>query len=192
MSTPRVAHTLALALVAAGLLLSAAPAAAFGLEWGIRGGIGSAVWADSAIEPDASPFTVGPALRLGLGVISVEADALWHRTTWQVQGTDTAVDRFALPVLAKAEFPLVPGLISFGVGAGLEPRWLLSAEAGGQDVSGSFADQTLFLPVAAGLDLDLQVATANVEVRYAHQLEPEAAVGDTRKHELMVMFGLFF
>ncbi|MCA9547858.1 MAG: hypothetical protein KC613_25815 [Myxococcales bacterium] len=188
------AHSLTAASFAAlAALCAASPASALGLEWGVRGGTGTAMWTDSSIEPEVSPFTVGPAVRLGLGVISLEADALWHRAEWAgPTGVHTTVDRVALPVLAKLDFPMVPGVVSLGFGAGIEPRWLVGAEAAGQDVGGSFADQTLFLPVAAGVDLDLQVATANLEIRYAHQLEPEGAVGQARKHELMLMMGLFF
>lgn len=173
-------------------VLAAGSAHALGPSLGIRGGAGLVIWQDAVQEPDAQPIAFGPAARLDLGVLTFEADLLWNRTSWVTSGTKTTLDRVSTPLLGKLNLPLAPGLANLSFGAGIEPRWLIGAEAGGRDVAGSFADTTLYVPVVAGVDVDLKAAQFNVELRYAHQIEPEGAVGDTRAHQFMVMGGLFF
>ena len=166
----------------------AQPAAAIGPQLGVRVGTGTVGWEDASRTPDGQVFSVGPAARLNLGVMTLEGDLLWNRT----RVGEGQLDRIALPLLGKANFTLVPGLARLSVGTGVEPRWLVGAKTAGVDVSPGFSDTTWYLPVVAGLDLDLRVAEASIEFRYEYQLEPDQLDTTARAHQLLVMAGLFF
>ena len=170
----------------------ASPALALGPSLGVRVGGGTVLWQDAHDEPEATVFAVGPAARFDLGVLTFEADLLWNQTSWQSQGEQAQLQRIAVPLLAKVNIELVPSLAYFSFGAGIEPRWRVGAKIGDEDVSGIFAKKTMYVPVVAGLDLDLKLVQLNAEVRYSHQIEPELVSGSTRAHQVMGMLGVFF
>lgn len=180
-------------LAAAAVFFAAGPASALGLRLGARIGGGSgSIDDDLPGDPDVSAFAVGAAARLDLVLLAVEVDLLWRKNTWESSGVDTEIQRIAIPVIARLGFPLVPGLLTAEIGAGLEPRFLLSAEFGGTDISKNVNDQVLYLPLVAGLDLDLKVIGAGVEVRYERQLSNEGDNPDFKVHQLMFFGGVFF
>jgi hypothetical protein len=180
-------------LAAAAVLFTAGSASALGLRFGARVGGGTGSYdGDGSGDPDISAFAVGAAARLDLVLLAVEVDLLWRKNTWETAGVDTEIQRLAIPVIARLGFPLVPGLLTAEIGAGLEPRFLLSAEFGGVDVSKNLNDQVLYLPLVAGLDLDLKVIGAGIEVRYERQLTNEGDDPDFKIHQLMFFGGVFF
>lgn len=181
-------------LTAAALLLSATGASALGLKLGARVGGGTGIYSgDGDFDEDITAFAVGAAARFDLVLLAIEADLLWRRNTWEQLGQDAEIQRIGIPVTARFGFPLVPGFLSAEIGAGLEPRFLLNAEFGGVDISKNLNDQVLYLPLVAGIDLDLKVIGAGLELRYEHQLTNESDDPTEYKiHQFMVFGGVFF
>jgi len=179
---------------------------AFGLSYGVRAGAGLAFPNDDAVPGDdasVTPFAAGLGINLDLALIDIEVDALyWHRSiTYETTEAMKTVEkeasegRLALPVLVRVGIPLVPLL---SVGAGIEPRFLLSAEANDTDVSDNFESMALYVPILLAVDLDLSILELRVDLRYEFKLTNFLATSDddandnARMHELMLFAGLFF
>lgn len=177
-------------LVAAGLVAVAGHAHAFG-KVGIRVGSGFSFVEDVPGDPETDPpFAAGLAWKADLVALGVEVDALYWRTALDGGGGDAVEHRLALPVIARIGFPIVPAVLSLDFGAGLEPRFLLGSDIpGGEEAKGT----VLYLPIALGATLDLQLIEGNAEIRYERQITSNfETVDDARNHQLMVFFGAFF
>lgn len=183
-------------LIAFGLVVGAAsPALAFG-SLGVRIGTGTSfVDADetSGAEPEVMPFAVGPALLIGLPFVALEIDALYWRNTTTIKSNGVEVnatdDHLAVPIIGKVSLPIPLPIISFEIGAGLEPRFLLAEPKNAE----GYNSYVMYLPIVAGAHFDLSVIEAGLELRYEHQLtETYENQGDDRVHQLMVFGGVFF
>ncbi|MCA9541087.1 MAG: hypothetical protein KC620_19440 [Myxococcales bacterium] len=175
------------------VLTSAGQAFAVG-QFGIRVGTGTSFYdtdADIEKEPDVFPFCIGAAYLLDLALVEVEVDALFWRNAADYSGFEITEDRLAVPVIGKVGLPLVPGLLSASLGAGIEPRFHLATDP--EPANTDDIETTVFyVPIVLGANLDLQVTTVGVELRYEHQLTDSVKDDDTRVHHLMFMAGVFF
>jgi hypothetical protein len=177
------------AILGAGLLLASAPAFAMG-QFGARFGFGLGFHNDEAGDPDSSTaFAAGLAYTLDLAVLDLEIDALYWGNSTTKPDADSAY--LAVPVIAKFGIPVVPFLT---LGAGLNPRFLLSAEQGGNDVADKFATMVLYLPILVGVTIPLGIVDLGVEARYELQLTAADKDGesDARVHQLVFMGGVDF
>ena len=180
-------------------LTAAAPAFALG-KFGARVGSGVSFYnidIEGASEPDITPFAIGAAFKLGLGPIGVEADALYWSHTSDDNGVETSETRLALPVMGKFDISPLP-VIKVEIGAGIEPRFLLSAE---RTQNGKTTDESdgqkgmvMYIPVSLGAGLNLQVLELNLEARYERQITDHLEEGGdkVRHHQLMIFAGAFF
>ncbi len=183
-------------LIALGLVVGAAsPALAFG-SLGVRIGTGTS-FVDAnetaGAEPEVSPFAVGPALLIGLPFVALEIDALYWRNTTTIKSGGVEVnatdDHLAVPIIGKVSLPIPLPIVSFELGAGIEPRFLLAEPKNAE----GYNSYVMYLPIVAGAHFDLSVLEAGLELRYEHQLtETYENQGDDRVHQLMVFGGVFF
>ncbi len=190
---------------------------AFGLSYGVRAGAGLAFVNEDAgrlggpdTTPDdlvslSAPFAVGLGINLDLALLDIEVDALyWHHAysydfPAPFGSQDGTEGRLALPVLVRVGIPLVPLL---SLGAGLEPRFLISADSDiplgkGKEYEDTFEAMVLYLPILLGVDLDLSVIELRVEARFELQLTNHLSSDvknpdDQRIHEGMLFAGVFF
>lgn len=180
------------AILGAGLLLASAPAFAMG-QFGVRFGYGLGFHNDEAGDPDSSSaFAAGLAYTLDLTVLDLEIDALyWGNTVTPKSGPDATSAYLAVPVIAKFGLPVVPFLT---LGAGLNPRFLLSAEVDGNDVSDGLESFVLYLPIVVGAVIPLGIVDLGVEARYELQLTASAKepAEEGRVHQLVFMGGVDF
>jgi hypothetical protein len=163
-----------------------------GFQWGLRAGIGSGLWSGTTGDYETETFLLGAAVRLPLGPLTIEGNALWHRAQTETRHAEAVTSRLALPILVKVGIPLAGERVVLGLGLGLEPRWLLASDGAHAALGSGPASSTLHLPIAVGVDVDLILGTLNLELRYAHQLEGELERGEARQHELMLLAGVFF
>ena len=184
-----------LALIFAAIMLSSSSAMALG-SFGIRLGTGVSFPDEVSPEPTVTPFAVGLAYSLNLAVAEVEVNALYWRDSGeydvgQGQKLDLTTNRLAIPILGRASLPVIPKLFSISVGAGLEPRFLLSTDPS------SYEDEqesmVLYLPVSVVGKISVPlIGTIGVEARYEHQLNDSVKNSDARINQLVFMGGFDF
>ena len=169
------------------------PAMALG-SFGVRVGGGFGMPNDDAGGDDVSisNFAIGAGWKMALPLITLEVDALYHRSSASLDfagSKDITLNSLALPVLARTGIPLVPLL---SVGAGLEPRFPLSTDP--EEFKDGAAGMTLFLPILLGANFELGGISAGVDIRYIIQLQAadEDRKSDGRVNELMFFGGAFF
>lgn len=176
-------------------LFAAGEAMALGVNYGLRLGTGSGFDRDDKLGEDASifPFAIGPAVKLSLPLIEVEVDALYWSTTTEVAGVEGVQNELAVPIIARVSFPIVPVLFDLQLGLGIEPRVFLGATFDGEDVPDNDDQQTvMYLPISVGGDINLGVASLNVEIRYEYQLTDRIKDDDSRIDYLTFFGGFFF
>lgn len=189
------------ALIFAAIMLSSSTAMALG-SFGIRIGTGTSFvdgLDDQTPEPTVTPFAAGLSYTLNLAVAEVEIDALyWSDTSETDLGPigkfETTGSYFALPIIGRASLPIIPKLFSLSVGAGLEPRFLLSAESDIPDFNtDGFEDMVMYLPISVVGKVSVpMIATVGVEVRYEYQLTESVKGSDVRINQLVFMGGVDF
>ncbi|MBU0554302.1 hypothetical protein KKF91_02720 [Myxococcota bacterium] len=188
------------------LTLGASSASALG-KFGVRLGTGTSFIdyenepADGAPEPDITPLAVGLAWRFDLAVVGVEIDGLWWQNTSSMEmlgktyeATET---RLALPIIGRVNFPLIPVVLDLNVGAGLEPRFLLSAEdQDGKDTSDDLESMVIYMPIAVGATISAGPLALQAELRYERQIteyvKDKEGVSKNKIHQLMFFAGAFF
>jgi hypothetical protein len=140
---------------------------------------------DDFVSPDITPAIFGVTYTVGFLVAEVEVDLLFIRTT-TTGGTPsvakTATNHLSLPVIAKLQMPIIPALAGLQFGLGAEARYHLDAEKGEEDI-------VFYLPVVLGVDFDVQMARATVELRYAHQMTDSVKDNGTRVHQILFLIG---
>lgn len=178
-------------------LFAAGEAMALGVNYGLRLGTGTGFDRDDKLGDDASifPFAIGPAVKLSLPLVAVEINALYWSTTTEstvLGNTIEAVDNeLALPIIGRLSFPIVPVLFDLQLGLGLEPRFHLSTTVDGEDVDQDDRQMVMYLPISVAGDLNLGVASVNVEIRYEYQLTDRQKEND-RKIDYFTFFGGIF
>lgn len=173
-------------MVVAAAMSVTGPAFALG-QLGVRLGMG----AESGAGPGAEagvPTAAGAAWKADLTLVGLEVDALYRRTTYETDPGATEA-HLGLPVTARVDVPLVPALLGLEFGAGVEPRFRLS---GRNPEQGDAEDVVWYVPFVFGATLDLQVISANTEVRYERQVTDAISGDDARNHQLMFFVGAFF
>lgn len=182
--------TAALALVG---VLATGEALAVGVSYGLRLGTGTGLDRDDKLG-DASvfPFVVGPAIKLALPVLEVEIDALYWSTTTEAAGIEFRDNDLALPVIARASFPLIPLVFDLQLGLGVEPRFHLSASVdGGAADADDDHGMLLYLPICVGGELSVGGTALTVEIRYEYRItEPDE--GEAAIDYLTFFGGVFF
>ncbi len=192
-------------LVAALAMCAASPAMALGLKYGARLGYGMGMPDPSKGVDSASVMDVGLGVQLDLAIVGIEVDALYNRQTITPKGGggDSVTGNIALPILGRFSLPVIPLLLSLDFGAGLEPRFPISATVDGKDkptgIPGAKAYKEgltampLYLPILIGATLDLHFITANLDLRYERDLTQLNKKGSAVKnHEFVAMAGVFF
>lgn len=175
-------------------LFAAGEAMALGVEYGLRLGTGTGFDRDDKLGQDAGifPFAIGPAVKLSLPVLSVEVNALyWSTTTEPSVGPEVVDNDLAVPIIGRIGFPVIPLLLDLQVGLGLEPRFHLSATVDGDAApDGSEHDMLLYMPISVAGDLNLGVASLNIEIRYEYRITE--AADDEVAVDYLTFFGGFF
>lgn len=199
-------------LAAAMVVGAASPAAALGLNYGVRAGYGIGMPDPDKGVDSASVIDVGGAVMLDLALLGLEIDLLYNRqtTTFKDQGAgsfDSVQSNIAIPVLARGSFPIIPLFLSLDFGGGLEPRFPIGLEVdgkskppGGKDYADSLESMPLYLPIFIGGTLDLKLLKVNLDIRYERQLTASVKENsatsnkeaDIRFHELVFMAGALF
>lgn len=173
--------------------LMAADALAEGIEYGLRIASGSGFDREDKLEQDASifPFAIGPAIKLDAPLLELEVNALYWQTTYENSAADMVDTELAIPIIARLSLPIVPMVLDLQLGAGIEPRIHLGTTIGGEDFDGPDRETVMYLPISVAGDLNLGVATLNLEMRYEYQLT-ERVKGDDTRVDYLTFFGGFF
>jgi hypothetical protein len=185
-------------LAGAMVVAAASPAAALGLNYGVRAGYGIGMPDPDDGVDSASVIDAGLAVMLDLAILGLEVDLLYNRQTTKFKGGGEAnVGNIAIPILARGSFPVIPMFLSLDFGGGLEPRFPISAEAdiGGKtvDFKDDMESMPLYLPIFIGTTLDIKLVKLNLDIRYERQLTASSKTNeDARFHELVFMAGGFF
>jgi hypothetical protein len=185
-------------LAGAMVVAAASPAAALGLNYGVRAGYGIGMPDPDDGVDSASVIDAGLAVMLDLAILGLEVDLLYNRQTTKAKGGGEAnVGNIAIPILARGSFPVIPMFLSLDFGGGLEPRFPISAEAevGGTtvDFKDDLESMPLYLPIFIGTTLDIKLVKLNLDIRYERQLTAsKKSDEDARFHELVFMAGGFF
>ncbi len=170
------------------LILCSSQAFAFG-SFGVR--VGSGLAFDDGFKGDdlnPVPLAVGAGYQLDLVLLKLEADALYHRTS-----TDYfTLNQISVPVLAKFALPIPLPLLGLSLGAGVEPRFNLSASDRGQMEELDLESTSFYIPVMLGAQFNLGVLALNIEIRYEHQVSRLIKDHDSKINDLMFMGGVFF
>ncbi len=166
------------------------PAMAVG-SFGARVGVGVGFPNDDAGGDDVTVtnFAVGAGWRLSLPLLTLEVNALFHRSSFEVGSAEGSIDTLALPVLARIGMPLIPLL---SIGAGLEARFPIATDP--EETKDHLASPIIYLPLLIGAGFDLGGFGIGVDARYHVQLTQAAEEGtdDDRIHELMLFGGAWF
>ncbi len=171
-------------------LCCASPALA---DFGLRIGTGTSFidMEEGDSDTEVSPFAIGAAWKMDIPLLSFEIDGLFWRNTFDDEGEST-IDYLAVPAMAKVSIFGIPTL-SLRVGAGLEPRFLISAETkDGVDLSEALEDTVWYVPVTFGADIDVQLISLGLEMRYERQVTDGNKDNSNRIHHLMLFAGAFF
>lgn len=185
-------------LAGAMVVAAASPAAALGLNYGVRAGYGIGMPDPDDGVDSASVIDAGLAVMLDLAILGLEVDLLYNRQTTKAKGGgESNVGNIAIPILARGSFPVIPMFLSLDFGGGLEPRFPISAEAeaGGKtvDFKDDLESMPLYLPIFIGTTLDIKLVKLNLDIRYERQLTASSKSNeDARFHELVFMAGGFF
>jgi hypothetical protein len=173
--------------------LMAADALAEGLEYGLRIASGSGFDRDDKLGQDTSifPFAIGPAIKFKAPVLQLEVNALYWQTTIENDIAETVDTELAIPIIARLSLPIVPLVLDLQLGAGIEPRIHLGTTVDGSDFDGPDRETVMYLPVSVAGDVNLGVATLNLEIRYEHQLT-ERVKGDEQRIDYLTFFGGVF
>lgn len=187
-------------LAGAMVVAAASPAAALGLNYGVRAGYGIGMPDPDDGVDSASVIDAGLAVMLDLAILGLEVDLLYNRQTTKFKGGIEGVQsNIAIPILARGSFPVIPMFLSLDFGGGLEPRFPIGTTLDGEDkVAGvDLADDQesmpLYLPIFIGTTLDIKLVKLNLDIRYERQLTASSKSNeDARFHELVFMAGGFF
>ena len=180
-------------LAAAMVVGAASPAAALGLNYGVRAGYGIGMPDPDDGVDSAEVIDVGLGVLLDLAILALEVDLLYNRQTTTSKAGDAVGGNIAIPLLARGNFPIIPAFLSLDFGGGLEPRFPISATFDGKDNMDDRESMPLYLPLLIGATLDLKIIMLNMDIRYERQLTASSkADGDARFHELVFMAGGFF
>jgi hypothetical protein len=188
-------------LAGAMVVAAASPAAALGLNYGVRAGYGIGMPDPDKGVDSASVLAAGLGVMLDLAILGLEVDLLYNRQTTTYKGDiEGVVGNIAIPVLARGSFPVIPAFLSLDFGGGLEPRFPISATldgeskgADGKEYTENLESMPLYLPIFIGATLDIKLVKLNLDIRYERQLTASSkADEDARFHELVFMAGGFF
>lgn len=173
-------------------LLFGGSAAALGVNYGARLGIGPGFGSgnDAVEDADFNSLVLGAAVKLDLVLLGLEVDVLWNQVNTD---NDTTASSISTPIIGTFSFPLVPLLFDLNAGLGLEPRFHLSTTVDGTEVKDDpTEDMVLYLPVVLGGTLNLPILDVDLQIRYLHQLTESQKDSDVRVHHLLFMAGAFF
>jgi hypothetical protein len=177
------------------LLLGAGEALAIGPSLGVRLGTGPGFGSGSAVveDGDFSSFSVGPALQIDMAVVAFEIDLLYTQVTSEVGGVEGESTEIDLPIILQLGLPVVPKLLSLKLGAGVQPRFRMSASVEGEEVKNDETESmVMYVPITLGARIGAGVVSLGLDVRYLYQLTPAIKDSDDRVNHLMVFGGIFF
>ena len=182
----------ALRLITLSLLLAIclpSSASALGLGFGAKGGVGSA----TVNDVDQELTTAMLVANFDLVVVAIEGNLGWHRSAVK-NADDTYRDEVSAIALAKLGMPIVPAVLSLDFGAGLDQRFHLSTQAGGEEISDASGNRTL-LPLSVQLTGSVLLARLYAEMRYNHELTNTVKVNGASapaQNELLFLLGATF
>ena len=165
-------------------------ASALGLGVGAKLGVGSAT--QDEVDSDLSAFMlVG---NFDLVLLAVEGNLGWIRT--QLSDDDKSfTDEMSATVLAKFGMPVIPGLVSVDLGAGLDQRFVLGAEAAGEDTK--LSGRRTLIPLSLQVSGSVLLARLYGEMRYNYELSNDLEVDGNgvdaeARNELLFLVGATF
>ena len=175
-----------------GLLLAIclpSSASALGLGFGAKVGAGSA----TVNDVDQELTTAMLVANFDLAVVAIEGNLGWHRSATK-DADDTFRDEMSAIALAKVGMPIVPAVLSLDFGAGLDQRFHLSTQVGGEEISDVSGGRTL-LPLSLQLTGSVLLARLYAEVRYNHELTSTIKVNGVsapEQNEWLFLLGATF
>ncbi|MEE2644042.1 MAG: hypothetical protein VYD19_03830 [Myxococcota bacterium] len=183
------------------LPLSAQALPGIDLSAGLVGGFGTGhpdfgdLEEPEGVDHSLSAYGLGVTLKILM--VEAEFNALYHTTTSSGEGTsDQSYSHLALPLIGRLDLSPIP-LVSFAIGAGLEPRIFLS-QSEDSAFDEIYEGNTLYLPLSLKVGVSIPGVGLGVtgEARYSHQLSPlftkDSGFDEIRMHNTMFFVGITF